>query len=261
MSGIPSPAGPSLAPDPGAAPAARRVRAHAGLELATQLGNGEQLLLTVVIPTVLLLLFTGVPLVDVGEGRRVDFMVPGILALAVIATAFTGQAIGTGFERRYGVLKRLGASPLGHGGLLAGKTLAVLAVEVGQVALLAVVGLLLGWEPHAGGWPPALLLLLVGTVTFSLLGLALAGALRAEATLAVANLVFVLLLLSSGIVVPLATFPDAVQPWLELLPSTALATGLRTAFAGGGLEVGALVTLLVWAVVGGGLAARTFRWE
>ena len=121
-------------PAPGAAPVTRMITAQAGLETRVLLRNGEQLLLTLVIPVLLLVAFTLEPLVKVGQGLRVNFLVPGIMALAVISTAFTSQAIATGFERRYGVLKRLGASPLPRSGLIAAKTLTVLAVEAGQIA-------------------------------------------------------------------------------------------------------------------------------
>ncbi len=125
-------AGPWPAPEPGAAPLPQMIGAQAGLELRILLRNGEQLLLTLIIPVLLLVAFGHEALVSV-PGRRIDFVVPGILALAVLSTAFTSQAIGTGFERRYGVLKRLGASPLSRKGLIAAKTVSVLAVELGQV--------------------------------------------------------------------------------------------------------------------------------
>ena len=129
------------APAPGAAPLPRMVAAQAGLELRTMARNGEQLLLVVIIPVLLLAAFSREPLISFGPGRRIDFLAPGILALAVMSTAFTSQAIATGFERRYGVLKRLGATPLERRGLIGAKTLAVLAVEVLQVILIVVVSL------------------------------------------------------------------------------------------------------------------------
>ena len=137
------------APAPGAAPRPRMIGAQAGLELRILLRNGEQLLLTLIIPVLLLLAFGHEALVSV-PGRRIDFVVPGILALAVMSTAFTSQAIATGFERRYGVLKRLGASPLSRTGLIAAKTVTVLAVEAGQVILISGIGAALGWRPHPG---------------------------------------------------------------------------------------------------------------
>jgi ABC-2 type transport system permease protein len=234
---------------------------HARLELTGLLRNGEQLLLTLVIPTLLLVLFTTVEVVDLGPGSRVGFLVPGILALAVMSTAFTAQAISTGFERRYGVLKRLGATPLPRWALLTGKTLAVVAIEVGQLVLLVSVAVVLGWDPQRVSWLAVGVLLLLGTAAFSGLGLLMAGTLRAEATLALANLVYLLLLLAGGIVVPLDRFPAAVRPALELLPSTALADGLRTATSGGGLATGPVLVLLAWAAVSLGAAAATFRWE
>ncbi|HEY3477969.1 MAG TPA: ABC transporter permease, partial [Streptomyces sp.] len=124
------------------------IRAQAALETRMLLRNGEQLLLTVVIPALLLVLFSAVDIVDTGAGKSVDFLAPGILALAVLSTAFTGQAIATGFERRYGVLKRLGASPLPRWALMTAKTCSVLVTEVLQIALLTVIAFALGWSPH-----------------------------------------------------------------------------------------------------------------
>ncbi|GGX74709.1 ABC transporter permease [Streptomyces fructofermentans] len=251
----------AYAPRPGAAPLPRMIATQAALETRMLLRNGEQLLLTVVIPTLLLVLFGAVDIVDTGEGRAVDFLAPGILALAVMSTAFTGQAIATGFERRYGVLKRLAASPLPRWGLMTAKTLSVLVTEILQVLLVTVIALALGWSPH--GSPLAVLLLLVlGTAAFSGLGLLMAGTLRAEATLAAANLVFLLLLVGGGVVVPLDKFPQAAQDVLGLLPITALSEGLRDVLQhGAGVPWGNLGILAVWAVVALAAAGRFFRWE
>jgi ABC-2 type transport system permease protein len=250
----------SLSPAPGAAPPARRLAAQTRVELLLLLRNGEQLLLTLVIPTVVLLLFAKLPLVDVG-GHRVDFVVPGVLALAVLSTAFTGQAIATGFERRYGVLRRLGTTPLTRLGLLTAKTGAVVAVELLQIALLVAVGFALGWSPHGSALAVAALLLL-GTVAFSALGLLLAGTLRAEATLAAANLLYLVLLGVGGVVVPLHDFGSTARHLLELLPISALTDGLRQVLrAGGDVPLHDWVTLLAWAAGSIVVAARTFRWE
>ena len=252
------------APAPGAAPLPRMVRAQAALELRTLLRNGEQLLLTVIIPVLLLIAFGRADLVSTGPGSRIDFIVPGILALAVMSTAFTSQAIGTGFERRYGVLKRLGASPLSRQGLIAAKTLTVLAVELAQAALVLAVGAALGWSPVASPaavvWTP--LLLLAGTAAFSGLALLMAGTLRAEATLAAANLLYLIMLGLGAVLFPLTKFPASVRPVLRLLPADALADGLRSVLAhAGGLPVADLLVLCVWAIAAIALAARTFRWE
>ncbi len=248
-------------PAPGAAPLPRMVLAQTGAEVRAMLRNGEQLLLTLIIPVLLLVGFSVAPLIDVGGGSRVGFLTPGVLALAVMSTAFTGQAIATGFERRYGVLKRLGATPLSRTGLMLAKTLAVIAVEAVQVAVLVLVALALGWRPQ-GSAAAALLLILLGTAAFSGLGLLMAGLLRAEATLAAANLVYLLLLAAGGVVFPLSKFPDSVRPILELLPISALTGGLRAVLTGGAaLPLGAVAVLAGWAVVSLGLAARTFRWE
>ncbi|MEU1055253.1 ABC transporter permease [Streptomyces sp. NPDC005876] len=249
------------APRPGAAPLTRMIAAQAALETKMLLRNGEQLLLTVVIPTLLLVLFSSVDIVDTGAGEAVDFLAPGVLALAVMSTAFTGQAIATGFERRYGVLKRLASSPLPRWGLMTAKTLSVLVTEVLQVALLTVIAFALGWSPH--GNPFAVLLLLVlGTAAFSGLGLLMAGTLKAEATLAAANLVFLLLLVGGGVIVPLDRFPDAAQDVLGLLPISALSDGLRDVLQhGAALPWGDLGVLAVWAAAALAAAGRFFRWE
>jgi len=236
--------------------------AQTALETRMLLRNGEQLLLTVIIPTVLLVLFSAVDIVQTtGPGKRVDFLAPGLLALAVMSTAFTGQAIATGFERRYGVLKRLGASPLPRWALLTAKTGCVLVTEVMQAVLLSVIALALGWSPH--GDPAAVVLLMVfGTAAFSGLGLLMAGTLRAEATLAGANLVFILLLLAGGVIVPLEKFPSAIRPVLEALPISALSDGLRSVLQhGSAMPWGDVGILAAWAVVALAAAARFFRWE
>ncbi|MBC9711958.1 ABC transporter permease [Streptomyces sp. TRM66268-LWL] len=251
----------TYAPKPGAAPMGRMITAQAVFETKMLLRNGEQLLLTVVIPSLLLVLFSTVDIIDTGSGDAVDFLAPGILALAVMSTAFTGQAISTGFERRYGVLKRLGTSPLPRWALMTAKTLSVLAIEVLQIALLTAIAFGLGWSPH-GNPLSVVLLLILGTAAFSGLGLLMAGTLKAEATLAAANLVFLLLLVGGGVIVPLDKFPDAAQSVLGLLPISALSDGLRDVLQhGAGMPWGNLGILTVWSVLGLGVAARFFRWE
>ncbi|MET9698075.1 ABC transporter permease [Streptomyces sp. NPDC006529] len=256
----------TFTPGPGAAPVSRMIFAQTALETRMLLRNGEQLLLTVIIPALLLVLFSTVDIVAVparegGPGRSVDFLAPGVLALAVLSTAFTGQAIATGFDRRYGVLKRLGASPLPRWALLTAKTLSVLVTEVLQVALLSVIALALGWSPQGNPLSVAALLLL-GTAAFSGLGLLMAGTLKAEVTLAAANLVFLLLLVGGGVIVPMEKFPEAVRSVLELLPITALSDGLRAVLRdGAGLPWGDAAVLAVWSALGLGAAARFFRWE
>lgn len=250
-----------LSPAGGAAPRRWQLAAQTDMELRLMLRNGEQLLLTIVIPTVLLVLFASAPIVDLPK-PRIDFLMPGVIALAVMSTAFTGQAIGTGFERRYGVLRRLGTTPLTRGTLLTAKTLSVLCVEVLQIALLAVVGLAYGWSPH-GPVQDEIWLVLLGTAAFSALGLLMAGTLRAEATLAAANLIYLVMLVLGGVAFPLTDFSPAVRHVLELLPISALSDGLRVALEAGAGDVPLhdLLTLLVWAGVAGTAANRWFRWE
>ncbi|MDK1474205.1 ABC transporter permease [Streptomyces sp. 549] len=237
------------------------IAAQAALETRMLLRHGEQLLLTVVIPTLLLVLFGTVQLVDTGSGDRIGFLTPGILALAALSTAFTGLAISTGFERRYGVLKRLGTSPLPRWALLTAKACSVLVIELLQVVLLVSVALALGWSPR-GNPLAAAALLVAGTAAFAGLGLLMAGTLKAEATLAAANLVFILLLIGGGVVVPLEKFPEVAQGVLGLLPVAALSEGLRDVLRdGAGMPWGALGVLVAWAAVGLAAAARFFKWE
>jgi len=256
---------PAFTPAPGAAPLPRMVAAQARLETRTLLRNGEQLLLTLVIPLLLLVAFGLEPLLNLNTGMsRIDFLTPGIIALAVMSTAFTSQAIATGFERRYGVLKRLGATPLSRGGLITAKTATVIAVELLQGALILAVALAIGWRPDAS--PAAIvvapLLILLGTAAFSGLALLMAGTLRAEATLAAANLVYIVLLGVGGVVFPLTKFPAGARPVLELLPTGALSAGLRAVLQQGVVfPAGNAVTLAVWAAAAITLAARMFRWE
>ena len=252
-------------PAPGAAPLRRKVAAQAALEMRTLLRNGEQLLLTLVIPLLLLAAFGLEPLINLNTGMsRIDFLTPGIIALAVMSTAFTSQAIATGFERRYGVLKRLGATPLSRTGLISAKTATVIAVELLQAALIVLLALAIGWQPDARATAivVAPLLILLGTAAFSGLGLLMAGTLRAEATLAAANLVYIVLLGVGGVIFPLAKFPAGARPVLELLPTGALSTGLRSVLQQRAVfPAWNVVTLLVWAVVAIALAARTFKWD
>lgn len=246
-----------------AAPLVRRVGAQAAAEMRTVLRNGEQLVITLVLPLLILVALSRTSLVelDTGGADRIDVVLPGVFALAVMSTAFTSQAIATGFDRRNGVLRLLATTPLGRGGLVAGKVVAVVALELLQLAVLGGTAAALGWRPDPAGVPAALLALLLGTAAFTSLALLVAGLLRAEAVLAVANLVWVLLLAGGGVVLPVAMLPAPLAAVATVLPSGALGEALRTALADGGVAVGPLVVLAVWAAAVSGIVARTFRWS
>lgn len=251
-------------PAPAAAPTAARVLAQGRWEAGTMLRNGEQVLLTLVLPALVLVGLSRTTVVDLGLGpgqQAVDVVAPGVLALAVLSTAFTGQAIATGFDRRSGVLRLLATTPLGRSGLLAGRVLGVLAVEVVQLVVLGGVALVIGWRPSPVGLAPAALLVVVATAAFTALGLLLAGTLRAEAVLAVANLVWAALLVVGGVVVPAGQHPGAWGVLVHAIPSGALGEGLRRALADGRLDLPALGVLLAWAVVAAAAARRWFRWD
>jgi ABC-2 type transport system permease protein len=218
-------------------------------------------LLAVIVPVVLLVFFTALGVPGLASDRPVDFLLPGMLALAIIANGMVSLGIATAYERYYGVLKRLGATPLGRPALLAGKTLAVVAVEMVQLVVLAGVAVALGWRP-AGSPLLAALAAALATVAFAGLGLLLAGTLRAEVTLAVVNGLYLLLLLLGGMVFPLGELPAALEVLARLLPAAALADALGGALApAADVPFRAWAVLGAWAVVGPNLAALTFRWE
>jgi ABC-2 type transport system permease protein len=236
------------------------LRAQTTMELRLLLRNGEQVGLALVIP-LLLEFFFNLPMLYSLDGRRINFVVPSVLALAVMSASFTGLAIGTGFERKYAVLKRLGATALPRQILLLGKTSAVLILQVLQAALICGFGLLLGWHP-SGNPVWAVLLIMLGTFAFGGLGLLLAGTVRAEITLAGANLAWLVLLFAGGIAIPLSKYPTAAAEVLRFLPSAALSDGLHQVLQHGGrFPLRELVTLVVWAALALPAAARWFKWE
>ncbi|CAN5146311.1 ABC transporter permease [soil metagenome] len=239
------------------------VAAQARVELTLTLRRGESLLLTLGIPVLLLAFFSVVDVLPlpVGVEEPVDFLAPGILALAVMSTAMVSLAIATGFERSYGVLKRLGSTPLGRPALLAAKTAAVLVVEALQVVVLVAVAGLLGWRPQ-GSVVVAAGAVLLATVAFAGLGLLMAGTLRGEVTLAAANGLYLVLLLLGGMVFPLDRLPAGLEAVARLLPAAALTRALDAALSAPvDLPAQPWAVLAVWAVLAPMLAAWRFRWE
>lgn len=246
---------------PRTASPANRVLAQAQFEAKGLLSHGEQFLVSMVLP--LLALF-GLALTDspsLGEGARIDVATAGVLALAIISTAFTGQAILLGFERRYGVLRMLGTTPLGRGGLLLAKALSVLVVLVTQFVVLGVVAAFLGWSPEPAGIPGAVLVALAGVLAFASLAALIGGTLRAEGVLALANLLWILLAAGGGVLIPADRFPAPWDGVVGLLPSAALGDGMRIALVEGGFPALAIGQLLLWGAVASALASRWLRWS
>jgi ABC-2 type transport system permease protein len=232
-------------------------------ELRLAARRGESLLITFVIPAGVLLVFSAF---DVSGGTAaagpVERMLPGAMALAIIAASLVSLAIATGYERSYGVIKRLGGSPASSSVLVASKTVAVIVVEAIQVALLLVIALLLGWSPGAAASAAVVAGgLVLGTVAFAGLGLLLAGTLRAEATLALVNLLFLLSLVLGGIVLPLERLPGPVAALASDLPPALLARVLEIGLGAPGDPTEALILLAGWAIVFASLAAWRFRWD
>ncbi len=238
----------------------RALAAQARIEMLLTVRRPESLVVTLGIPIGILVFFAKFDaLSDVGN--PVDFLVPGILALAVMSTAMVSLGIATGYERRYGALKRLGSTPLSRGGLLAAKTVNVLGIELVQAALIVAAGLALGWD-LTGGVVPAVALLFVGTVAFAGVGMLLAGTLRAEANLAVVNGLYLVLLFLGGMAYPLHRLPGGVQAVAKALPAAPLAECVRGVLASSAhLPVGSFAVLCAWAVGAPVLAARVFSWE
>ena len=238
----------------------RRVLAQTRVELALTLRRGESVLLSLGIPVLLLVFFSVVDVLPTGTDEPIDFLAPGVLALAVMSTAMVGLGIATGFERQYGVLKRLGSTPLGRPALLTAKTLAILAVEVVQVAVLVAVSLALGWQPSGSAVAVALAMLLA-TVAFAGVGMLMAGRLRGEAVLASANGLYLVLLLLGGMVIPVGELPAALRAVARALPAAALSDVVHAALTAAAVPGRAWVILAAWAVAAPLAAAATFRWE
>lgn len=265
----PLPADVLVAGDGRPSPVAARVAAMLEMELRLTARRAENLVVTLVLPAILLVFFGSVPVLPGAStappgAAPIDDVLPAILATAIVAAGLVNLGISTGFERSYGVLKRLGASPLTRGQLLAGKIGAIVVVEVVQAVIL--VGLavaLFGWRPGPGWIPPAVAAgLFLGTWAFSALGLLFAGTLRAEATMAATNALFLLALLLGGLLVPAHQLPGLLGALASLLPTAALADALRAGLgASAGDAVEPLALLAAWAVGTTLLAARSFRWE
>lgn len=243
----------------------RALAAQTRTEVLLTLRRGESVLLTLGIPVLLLVFLSLADVLPLPSGvdDPVDYLFPGILALAVLSSALVGPAIATGFEREYGVLKRLGVTPLGRPAVVVAKTIAVLVVQAVQVVVLTGLALALGWRlPGDGSVAVALGAVVLATVAFAGAGLLLGGTLPGLTTLAAANGLYVVLLLVGGMVFPLEELPGAVQAVARLLPSAALASLLQGALrAGESVDAGPWFVLLAWAVVLPPLAARCFRWR
>lgn len=253
----------TFAPRPAPAPLVQMIAAQSRLELKLLLRNGEQLLLTMFIPITLLIGLCLLPLdTALGDttGARATSLVPAIVTVAIMSTAFTGQAIAVGFDRRYGALKRLGATPIPRWGIIAGKSVAVLIVVTGQSLILGAIGTAFGWRPSALGITFGALVILLGTICFATLGLLLGGTLEAGVVLALGNLLWFVLLGLAGLVVLGDSIPDGLLWFARLTPSGALAESLKLA-AEGSVNFFGICVLAVWAVVGGALAVRWFRFS
>jgi ABC-2 type transport system permease protein len=245
-----------------AAPLARQILQQVKYELLLTARRGENVLITLIVPVVLLIFFTSLNLVPQVGGSTINFLLPGILALAIIAAGMVNLGIATAYERYYGVLKRLGSSPLSRSGLIIAKVISILILELLQVIMLVGVAIALyGWQP-AGSPLLALLTIALGTVTFASIGLAMAGALRAEVTLAGANALYLVFLLIGGSLLPVDRLPAPLADFAKILPATALTQALQATMNNGqSLPTTPLIILAAWTVVILLVAIQTFKWE
>jgi len=249
----------TFTPDPRPATVPKMLAAQFGLELKLLLRNGEQLLLTMFIPITLLVGLTLLPLGDFGHNRVATF-VPAIMALAVISTAFTGQAIAVAFDRRYGALKRLGATALPVWGIIVGKAMAVVTVVFLQAILLGAIGFALGWRPNPVGLLLGAVVIALGTATFVALGLLLGGTLKAEIVLALANLLWFVFAGLGALTLETGAIPVVVKWVARLTPSGALTEALSQAMTPS-VDWFGLAVLAGWGVVGALGALRWFRFS
>lgn len=245
-------------PDPRPGAPLRMLAAQALTELRLHLRHGEQVLLTLLIPLALLIGLTLLPILPLPE-PRLDVIAPRIIALAVMSSAFTGQAIALGFDRRYGVVKRLAATGVPRWMLLSGRILAVLGVVAVQLLLITLVAVALGWRPALPGLLPALLLTILGALTFAALGVLLGGALRADIVLALANIIWFALLLGGGVALPTAQLPGTWSTIAAYLPTAALADGLHATTTGAWPTAQQLLVLLGWGAAATTVACRTTK--
>ena len=230
-------------------------------ELTVMARNGEQLLLLIGIPVLLLVFFSQTNVLPTDGLANIDFLMPGILSLAIMSTAMVSLGIATGFERSYGVLKRLGTTPLGTKRLVTAKVVATCCIEIAQLLTLVAVGLILGWNPSSINLPSLLLALVLGTSCFAGLGLILAGRLRAEVNLAAQNGLYLVLLLLGGILVPNSELPKSIAWLAEVLPSSLLSELLRSIFGNDELKISDLASLAIWALGACVVAIFSFKWS
>lgn len=239
----------------------RNIGVQLKAELLLLARNGEQLLLTIIIPVVLLAFFGAVDVLPTGDMESIDFLVPGIVAVAIMSTAMVSLGIATGFERSYSVLKRLGATPLTRSQLVTAKALSVFVVELVQLAFLIPIGLAYQWRPNGATAVLAVVGVLLGSLAFAGIGLLLAGTLRAEINLAAQNGLYIVLLLLSGMIIATDSLPTAIATVSTYLPSGALAEFMRSSLSGEGQLLIPSVILAGWAAGAPIIAARRFRWS
>ncbi|TAN20333.1 MAG: ABC transporter permease [Actinomycetota bacterium] len=236
---------------------------QAKTEIKLALTQGESLLVTIGIPVIVLIglsLTKALPLPKTAHSAT-DFLVPGTMTLAIMATGMVSTSIATGVERSYGVLKRLGTTPLGRPALLMAKITSILVLEIIQLAVLAIIGVLLGWHP-VGNAIFFVISAVLATAAFAGIGLFMAGTMKSEVIIGAANGIYLILLFIGGIIMPISSLPGALESFARLLPAAALSEALyHSVGIGGGVPLWAWLNLIIWAIAAPLIASKTFKWE
>lgn len=245
---------------PGPAPASRRILSHAAFETKVMLANGEQLIVAILLPVMVLIGMRLVPLGRLEGVEPIRTALAAAICSAIIATALTSQSIQTGFDRRNGVLRWIASTPLGRDGYLAGKIIALFVVQALQMLVLGVLALILGWRPGPLELLAVLPVWVLGTIAFGALGMLIAGTLRTEGVLAASNGLLVLFIAAGGVITPVSSAPRFLAGLVGLLPSGALGELLRACLADGRFTIGSVIVLMLWAVAMVAAVIRWFRW-
>ncbi|KXB52186.1 multidrug ABC transporter permease [Corynebacterium sp. HMSC077D10] len=238
------------------------LKAQGAIESKLLLRHGEQQLLSIVIPIMLLIggarLGDAVSLPGSAQANGLDELFPMVLAVAATSAGFTGQAISLAFDRRYGALKRTGASGVPAWAIIGGKIIGVASMVLVQVVVLGLTAYLVGFRTSPGGVLLAAVTLVFGVAAFTALGLILGGTMSSELVLALANLVWFLLL---G-VVGWAMYSTGLghNGVFTLVPTVALAGGLTDAFRGE-IPLFQILVLVGWAVAASAIAVKWFRFD
>jgi ABC-2 type transport system permease protein len=222
-------------------------------------------------PVMFLLLFGsllgGGRIEELGNIRYIQFLVPGMLAFAVISTCYTGLVTGVAINRDEGLLKRVRGTPLPPWVYISARILSAVWFSVISAVVMVLVAVLLFHVEVIGRMlPAAAVTLLLGAACFCALGMAVAAVIpNGEAAPVIANFTFFPVAFVSDLFFPTAGAPAWVATVGSIFPVKHFALALGDTFnplvRGSGFAWGHLGMLVLWGVVGVVVAVRFFRWE